>query len=384
MPSLPALLAQLALLTCSAAQSNAATRRELPPSAAAAGAVALDGSHYVYYVAPGAEAHKYVIYQKGGGWCNSDAECAQRATTALGSSNASFYPAVVDYASFSESSNFALLQANATLNPMAWNWTRILLTYLDGGSQTGDLDAPVVVPLSGGRSRTIYYRGKRIHDATVAALLAREGLDSATDVLYGGGSAGALAVYLHADDWAAHLPQGARFAAVADSGFFLSYNASAGAGYAADMRWIVQRMNASLPAACLAANAADPASCIFAETAARTLSAPLFAQQSSYDTFQIQDILRRPLSDAAAINAYGATLVARLNASLLAPHPDAAVFLDSCAHHVGEWDDIVIDGTRVHRALQEFYGSIGKGGRRVWAQGQTFPCPHCCTGGQVA
>ena len=376
------LIALLAALPAPAAsQSNAATRRALPAAAAAAGAVALDGSPFVYYVAPGAEARKFVIYQKGGGWCSSDAECAARALTALGSSNASFYPATIDYSTFAEADNFKLLYANVTFNP-AWNWTRIFLPYLDGGSQTGDLDAPVSVPLPGGGSRTIFYRGKRIHDATVAALLAREGLADATDVLYGGGSAGGLAVYLHADAWAAAVPR-AKFVAVPDSGFFLAYNATPGAGFDAQLRWVFARMNATggVPAACVAAFANDPAACIFAENAAATLRAPVFAQQSTYDTFQISDILDKPRSDAAAINAYGALIDARLRASLLA-NKEHAVFLDSCAHHVAEWDEIVIDGMKVHEALGAFYANIGRGGKRVWAQGRAYPCAACCSGGQ--
>jgi len=380
-----ALLASLALARA-LAQSNTATRRELPPAAAAAGAVALDGSPYVYYVAPGAEARKFVIYQKGGGWCNTDLECAARAATELGSSNATFFPPTIDYAAFTESAGFKLLYANATLNPLCWNWTRVFLPYLDGGSQTGDLADPVVVPLAGGRSRTIFYRGKRIHDATVSALLAREGLSEATDVLLGGGSAGALATFLHADDWAAHIPKAARVVAAPDSGFFLAYNASAGKGFDANMRWVFSRMNGTggVPAACRAANPADPAACIFAEVAARTLATPVFALQSTYDTFQIESILQRPRADAAAINAYGALIEARVRADLLAPHADAAVFLDSCAHHVAEWDQIVIDGVTVHEALRDFYNSVGRAGKRVWAQGRAYPCAQCCAGGQRA
>ena len=376
----------LALALGASAQSNQATRRELPAGATRGGAVALDGSPYVYYVAPGAETHKFVIYQKGGGWCVSDSDCASRAETELGSSNTSFYPLDIDYGTFSGPATFKLLQANATFNPTAWNWTRIYLPYLDGGSQTGDLDAPVVVPLGGGKTRTIYYRGRRIHDATVATLLAREGLSSATDVIYSGGSAGALAVYLHADDWAARIPRSAKIVAVPDSGFFLNYNASAGAGYGANMRWVATRMNATggLPPACVAANAADPASCIFAEVVARTLQTPVFAQQSTYDTYQISAILKEPLKNASAINAYGEMLEARLRADLIAPHAEAAVFLDSCAHHVGEWDEIRIDGMLVHEALQAFYASVGRGGKRVWAQGRTYPCAACCTGGQAS
>jgi hypothetical protein len=119
--TLIALLAA-ALPAPAASQSNAATRRALPAAAAAAGAVALDGSPYVYYVAPGAEARKFVIYQKGGGWCSTDAECAARAVTALGSSNASFYPATIDYSTFEGSENFKLLFANETFNPLCYKY----------------------------------------------------------------------------------------------------------------------------------------------------------------------------------------------------------------------------------------------------------------------
>jgi hypothetical protein len=52
-------LCALTLRAC--AQSNAASRVELPASATAAGAVALDGSPFIYYVAPGAEEKKFVV-----------------------------------------------------------------------------------------------------------------------------------------------------------------------------------------------------------------------------------------------------------------------------------------------------------------------------------
>jgi hypothetical protein len=379
-----AALALFLALTTSA-QTNIATRRELSAGATAAGAVALDGSPYIYYVAPGAETTKFVISQKGGGWCYSDLGCAERAETSLGSSNATFYPSSIDYSTFDGPDKYMILHANSTYNPQAWNWTRVYLPYLDGGSQVGDLDAPVVVPLGGGKTRTIFYRGKRIHDATVSALLAHEGLSSATDVIIHGGSAGGLATYLHTDDWAARLPRTAKIVAVPDSGFFLNYNATEGHGFAANMRWVATRMNGTggLPAACVAANVADPALCIFAEVVARTLKTPVFAQQSTYDTYQIAAILDEPLTNSSAINAYGAMLDTRLRAALIEPHADAAVFLDSCAHHVGAWDEIIIDGMLVHEALQAFYASIGLGGKRVWAQGRAYPCAACCARGQA-
>ena len=53
-------------LALAAAQTNIATKRVLTAAAKASGAVALDGTPFIYYVAPGAETQKFVIYQKGG------------------------------------------------------------------------------------------------------------------------------------------------------------------------------------------------------------------------------------------------------------------------------------------------------------------------------
>lgn len=113
---------------CSA--SAIATRKFLPPEYTAAGAVALDGSPYAYYVSPGAESTRFVVHQKGGGWCNSDVECAERSLTELGTcgnATSSFCPETIDYETFSESKGFMLLSANASINPQAHNWTRIFL-----------------------------------------------------------------------------------------------------------------------------------------------------------------------------------------------------------------------------------------------------------------
>ena len=375
------LLLLLAPLACAAA--NAAQRVYLGASSVAAGAVALDGSPGVYYIARGAEARKYVILQKGGGWCASAASCAARAGTALGSSNETFCPPAIDYATFSETSAFLLLSNDAGVNPQAWNWTRVFLPYVDGGSQVGDADAPQEVLTAAG-ARRIFYRGARLRRWLAAALLADEGLAAATDVLLAGGSAGGLATFLHADAWAAALPAAAKVVAVPDSGFFLNYNYTAGSGYGSDMRWIFAAMNASgaLPPACLAAFADDPALCMFAEAVAPTLRTPTFALQSTYDAFQIPDIAHLQPKDSAAINAYGRELEARLNATFLAGTHHGA-FVDSCYHHVGEWGNISIDGQVQAQALLEFYNGLGTpGGKRLWRQGQRYPCAACCHGGQ--
>ena len=106
----------------------------------------------------------------------------------------------------------------------------------------------------------------------VPALIAR-GLGSATDVVISGCSAGGLSTFLHADTWGAALPT-AKVVALPDSGFFRNYNATNTAtDYGSIMRWVFSAMNSTggVPAACVSANSADPALCIFAENVAPTL-----------------------------------------------------------------------------------------------------------------
>ena len=378
------LLASLCLLAAAASAQTIATKKYLPAQHAAQGAVSLDGSPFAYYIAPGAERAKFVIFQKGGGWCYSDLECAERSLTELGSTNDTFLPPSINFESFSQTSHFMLLFSNASVSPLTSTWTKIFLPYVDGSSQVSDVTEPIAVG-----KRTIFYRGARIHRATVETLLAVEGLSAATDVVLSGGSAGGLATFLHADSWRdailASSPN-AKVVAVPDSGFFLNYNASAHrAPYGASMRWVFDRGNGTggVPPACLAANPSDPALCMFAEVVSRTMATPTLAQQSTYDSYQVGSILEVPDSNVSAINAYGRLVAARVQADLIATSPNHGVFLDSCFHHVEEWNDITIEGATISQALAEFYGSVGKpGAKRVWAQGQAYPCAACCKNGQ--
>ena len=258
----------------------------------------------------------------------------------------------------------------------------VYLPYTDGGSQVGDLEAPVKIG-----ARTIFYRGARIRRAAAAYLLANTELSSATDVVLTGGSAGALSTFLHADEWRAELPSGATIVAVPDSGFFRDWTQPSGptsnASYHSKMTWVATRMNASLPAACVRANSADPTRCIFAEHVAPTLVTPFFPLQSQYDAFQVQAELGT--NKAAAVNAYGAELTAVLLKQLVSAHPTAGVFLDSCFHHTRFWGNITIDGDVAAQALQSWYSAIRAGvepSKRVWHQQEAYICAQCCHNGQ--
>merc|ERR1712070_1158162 len=96
-----------------------------------------------------------------------------------------------------------------------------MLRYCDGASLMGDLDEPV-----GFNNQTIYFRGRRILDAQLHALLNERGMDRATDVIFGGSSAGGLAVYLNCDRFALAVSVAtegsARTVCLPDSGYFVA------------------------------------------------------------------------------------------------------------------------------------------------------------------
>ena len=68
-----------------------------------------------------------------------------------------------------------------------------MVLYCDGASWTG-----AAGPVSH-KGKTLHFRGKANLDALLATLLRAEGLDKAEEVAINGGSAGGLAVCLHAD-----------------------------------------------------------------------------------------------------------------------------------------------------------------------------------------
>jgi len=364
-----------------ASAGNTATRTFLPTTN---GAVCLDGSPAAVYFKQGAERTKFVILQRGGGWCTSDEGCAERTKTSLGSS--STYPKTQDLNTGAGDgamydAPWAQLSDDPALNPMMSSWSFVFLPYCDGGSQVGDRKEAVVVG-----NATIYYRGARILAAVQKHLLENAGLAAATDVVLVGGSAGALSTYLHADTWSSALPT-AKVVAMPDSGFFLDYNVSHGAtqSYHDLLVWVYTAMNgsAAMPATCVAAHASDPSACIFAEHVAPTLKTPTFALQSTYDAYQVSAELHATPANVSAINAYGAVLAVTLTSTLLASLPLHGAFLDSCFHHTREWGNITIDGDVAATAFTTWYAALGRpGAKQSWVQGATYPCKACCENGQ--
>jgi len=226
----------------------------------------------------------------------------------------------------------------------------------------------------------LYFRGIRNLHAVIDDLIENENLGDATEVVFGGDSAGGLASWIHTDYVASRLPATTRVAGLPDSGFFMDFGSWAG-----EQRAMVAMANSTggLHPACVAAQANDTASCIFAQVTARYCATRMFALQGQYDSYQVGAILRS--SDSAKVNPYGHHLVATLEEQVLDGTKHAA-FVDSCFHHCGYWDGCLgkaIDGTTTSEAFFSFFYDKPDA-KQLWYQNETYPCLSCCSSGACA
>jgi len=247
-----------------------------------------------------------------------------------------------------------------------YNWNSIYLKYCDGGSFSGNNETADVY-----NGHELHYRGFRILNAMYRDLYEVRGLNRATDVVISGCSAGGLATFLHVDWWKARLPSASKVVGMPDSGFFLDYEA--GPNYHGNMIWVFNQMNSTsgVNDRCIAAYSnADRWHCIFAEHTAPHITTPIFPLQSQYDSWQIPNILGS--NNAADINKYGALLVSRVQSSVLNRSTNS-IMLDSCHHHCGGWDSIVINSSNQAKAFMTWYN----GNPQRYIDNKPYPCTSC-------
>jgi len=443
-PSLPSLLLPLLLGHATAMQDGSAAAYAEAEAAAAVlpnatlylnllteanartGAACLDGSPGAYYMRKGVGSgvSKWYIHHMGGGWCESLDDCHRRSFQQTGTSK-HYGPT-----NAMGSGYFSPLPSE---NPMMYNWNIVYLMYCDGGSFSGD-NATVVVH----KGRPLHFRGKRIREAAYASLLKTKKLNSATDVVISGCSAGGLATYLHVDQWcdalAADAPA-AKCVGMPDSGFFLDYQSpkvgpadgardiarqsprevpreilreaaperetasrqldtartqvqvgtTIAGKYHSGLRWAFEMFNATsgVNQDCITAHASggawpdDPTYlCFFAEHTVPYTHTPIFALQSEYDSWQQMYVVAK----GESVQTLGDNITRLMYANSLGPHRQNGAFLDSCSHHCGSWNAITIDGEQVSTAFAKWYESLGTPRtKRVWRQAKPFPCKSCCT-----
>jgi STAM-binding protein len=275
------------------------------------GARCLDGSPpAMYYHAANTSADlsastKWMLYFQGGSWCmpqsdlphhNTAYACAGRAKSEFGSSY--LMDKSID---FSGTGIFDVgpLEHTSSKSPFA-DYHHVMFTYCDGASFSGDRDEPVR-----DNNTTLYFRGKRVLDYLLDTLMSEEyGMGRATEVVVAGGSAGGLAVYLHADYIRTRLPPTVRkYKAVPASGFFLKHASAAGQSvYPDQMRSVFDTQNCSggVNSACIEAQSVeDRWHCMFANFSYSFSTTPMFVLQGAADLWQLENILYPPVPTAS-------------------------------------------------------------------------------------
>ena len=355
------------------------------------GAACLDGTPPAYWLVQGTETTKYYINFEGGGWCTSLDDCASRAGSRKGSSNN--LPDPFNLVQLMGAWGTWYFGNTTDVNPLMHNWTMIQVLYCDGASWAGSNSSATVH-----KNKTLHFKGKNNLDALMADLLTKQAMDQATEVVISGGSAGALAVYLHADAIRKVLPKSAKVVAMPDDGFFMDNDQSRAHGWVSKQRWTYEAQNGSagVPAECLGRYRKDEQwNCFMAQAVAPGIRTPLFALQPMYDAYQIGAELGT--SDPAAVNAYGANLTATLKATVLA-NPQNGAYLDGCEHHGGGWPAMFAQAADKSwaspiKAFSQWYAGVGDPAaattRRYWQMPSTgmlpngrlasdFPCQACC------
>eukprot|EP01006_Ploeotia_vitrea_P049952 TRINITY_DN67396_c12_g5_i1.p1 TRINITY_DN67396_c12_g5~~TRINITY_DN67396_c12_g5_i1.p1 ORF type:complete len:418 (-),score=15.63 TRINITY_DN67396_c12_g5_i1:364-1617(-) len=174
-------------------------------------AACLDGSPPGFYYRPGHEngAKKWIIFLRGGAWCFSEPDCAERSTTQLGSSKhwPKWFVPPID----------GLGSSDGSRNPDFWNWNLAVVQYCDGSSFSSHRSRSFTVG-----NKDVLFRGADILEAVFSTLEVQHNLNKSEDIIFAGCSAGGLGVILHLD-WVAERYPDTKVRGLADAGYFFPY-----------------------------------------------------------------------------------------------------------------------------------------------------------------
>jgi len=351
------------------------------------GAMCLDGSPAAYYFHAASkpeDSDKWVLFFEGGGWCYEEEDCAERATTELGSST-----------QMSKTTDWknGILSEDPSVNPDFYTWNHVVFAYCDGASFTGAADKPVVVD-----NKKIYFRGLYNMKAIVQDLLDNHGLDKATQVILGGESAGGLSAFIHADQIAEMLPLTVqRYKAIPMSGLFFRHdNVNGEAVYEDQLRYVFRMQNSSAgvdPHCLLAKSPMYMHLCMFGEETIKSTQTPMFVMNSIYDKWSLRCIMTaEPVSPQSTENGncnatpgwapcvnsetctdeqwgmintkWGDDFRTMIQNTKAFQNRGNGLFAYSCYYHVaeitGHWNKISVNGVTMRQALTQWWLSNGE------------------------
>ncbi|PWA74027.1 pectinacetylesterase/NOTUM [Artemisia annua] len=183
-----------------------------------------------------------------------------------------------------------ILSNKQALNPNFYNWNRVAIRYCDGSSFTGDIEE--VDPAT-----NLHFRGARVFDVIIQELLG-QGMKSASKALLSGSSAGGLASLLHCDKFRAFFPTSTQVKCLSDAGYFAHVKDLSGEykfeGYY-DQVVNLHGSSKHLNQECI--SKMKHSLCFYPQYAIPYVKTPIFLLHSTYDTFQVQNILASPQAD---------------------------------------------------------------------------------------
>jgi len=283
------------------------------------------------------------------------------------------------------------MSMNTTMNPHFATWSKAFIKYCDGSSFTSNREAPVVF-----NGLMYWHRGRPNFDAVVAELISHYRLDTATEVILAGGSAGGLAALLALDHFAQRMGTSVRVTGLPDAGFFLD---APNVSWQYDFRSKFQEADASMwnstlsggtNLACLKAQRhADAWKCLMAQYVVPHIKTPYFLMNSAVDFWQIQNIMGLQCMVAQCSSEEFSLVEHYREAMLAALAPVTAsvangLYIDSCFMHEQDvyycnghlpnesgvglhsgncqgWLGEKVEGVSPQQAFLHYYTSNGKG-----------------------
>ncbi|KAL1557688.1 [Wnt protein] O-palmitoleoyl-L-serine hydrolase [Salvia divinorum] len=269
-------------------------------------AVCLDGSPAGYYYSAGSGdgARNWLIYLRGGGWCQNIDSCQSKLNQSFGSNR--FLPPFRNLT--------GILSSNNQINPDFYNWNRIYVGYCDQSSFLGDSE------FDDGQGLKLQFRGSRIFDAVVDDLLAK-GMGVGENAILSGNSAGALATILHCDGFRERLPDVGRVKCLSDAGFFFRGEKVLNADYREKFfasTIVFHNISSFLPVTCT--ERIDPSLCLFPENLGGDIQTPLFI-----------------LNKKQLITDFGAAFIKAVRE--ISNNPSRGMFIEACFSHAVAYDE---------------------------------------------
>lgn len=341
----------------------------------------MDGTPGGFYFRKGTNQSKWVISLQGGGECVTSERCAEKAVTALGSSN--YFPSSF---TFWNEANVHLSDVSCFANPDLCTYNQVFLPYCSQDLWAGQRTA------TSNATYGFYFSGHHVLSAVVDALVTGHHLNTASEIVLTGMSAGGFGVYLNVDWLAARFPS-ARVVGAPIAGFefyawpyegpghtsssLADFRAAAMASGAYNRLW-----NATVPPACARAYPDELGACLLPCFTYEHVSTPLFIMEAQSDSVVLMghDWLPQPsLPIPAAQKAYMAQFTQNQTRALAAaarPQSKHGFFNPACFFHTGfthEFTLATASGERISY-LQAF---------RRWLGGEAVRLADVCDDGEV-